>query len=86
MTHSQDHDLFTLKSVERDVPTSTEGDNPFPKLWVHVFCGAPGARLLCQYIDVRSDGLDGFSCGRSILFDEKPVQAINVTQRCRRPD
>ena len=83
MTNSQKYGLLTVKPVESYVATATKRDQPFPKLWLHMVHGAPSFRVINKGVQTAADGFHRLLSCALIFVTQKPVKAINISQRGR---
>ena len=86
MTNGQKYGLITVKPVESNVSAATEWDQPFAKFWLHMVHWTPSFGVIYKDVQTAADGSDRLLGRRLIFVRQKPVKAINIFQRRRRPN
>jgi hypothetical protein len=86
MSHSKNRCGFTIEAIQRDIATTSEIDQPFPKRWIHILNWTSKLWLVRQYFHACPYCTDGASSRIFIFQGKEAIESLYVSESGRRPD
>tara|TARA_R110001599_G_scaffold163501_3_gene352901 strand:+ start:1154 stop:1405 length:252 start_codon:yes stop_codon:yes gene_type:complete len=83
MSNSKDGGCLTIETIQRNIPASSEINQPFPKYWIHVWNWTPCLRLARLYFHACPQCFDSTAGCIAIFYGKKAIEPLYVGESWR---